>query len=157
MESIHLSIMTRELCHEFFKGFENDPDIFMDMSLFSEYKYDRVAVDRYYDSKQEPSRVLLAIMKNNTVIGELQLKNIDFGRKECTLSIHMQNDNVKGHGYGTYAEKLALRYAFEDMGMIAVNADAVTKNSRSCHVLEKNGFMLIKEENGFKYYRFERK
>ena len=157
MENIHLCLMTRELCHEFFKGFENDPDIFMDMSLFSEYKYDKDAVDKYFDSKQDPSRVMLAIMMDDTVIGEIQLKNIDHGKKECTLSIHMQNDSVKGHGYGTYAEKLGLQYAFEEMSMIAVNADAVIKNARSCHVLEKIGFDLIKEENGFRYYRFERK
>lgn len=149
--------MTRELCHEFFKSFENDPDIFMDMSLFSEYRYDEDAVDRYFYSKQKPDRVMLAIMKDDTVIGELQLKNIDRNKRECTLSIHMQNDGVKGHGYGTCAEKLALRYAFEELGMAAINADVVAKNTRSSHVLEKIGFEYIKEENGFKYYRFERK
>lgn len=151
MDNIYLRIMTRALCHEFFRNFENDPDIFMDMSLFSKYKYDESAVDRYFDSKQD--RVMLAIMKDDRVIGELQLKNIDRSKKECTLSIHMQNDAVKGHGYGTYAEKLALRYAFEDLGMTAVNADVITKNTRSSHVLEKIGFEYIKEENGFKYYR----
>lgn len=156
MDNIYLCIMTRELCHEFYKNFENDPDIFMDMSLFSKYKYDGVTVDRYFVSKQTSDRVLLAIMKDDVVIGELQLKKIDRSRKECTLSIHMQNDTVKGHGYGTYAEKLALRYAFEELNMIAVNADVIAKNTRSSHVLEKVGFKYIKEENGFKYYRFER-
>ena len=157
MKDIYLCIMTRALCHEFYKSFENDPDIFMDMNLFSEYKYDKDAVDGYFDSKQTSDRVLLAIMRDDTVIGELQLKNIDYSKKECTLSIHMQNNAVKGHGYGTYAEKLALRYAFETLDMTAVNADVITKNTRSSHVLEKIGFEYIKEENGFKYYRFERK
>lgn len=157
MKDIYLCIMARALCHEFYKSFENDPDIFMDMNLFSEYKYDKEAVDRYFDSKQTSDRVLLAIMRDDTVIGELQLKNIDYSKKECTLSIHMQNNAVKGHGYGTYAEKLALRYAFETLDMTAVNADVITKNTRSSHVLEKIGFEYIKEENGFKYYRFERK
>lgn len=157
MENIYLCTMTRELCHEFFKGFENDHDIFTDMNIFSEYKYDKEAVDRYFDSKQATNRVLLAIMRDDIIIGEIQLKNIDHSKKECTMSIHMQNDAVKGHGYGTYAERLALRYAFEDLGMAAVNADVITKNTRSSHVLEKIGFEYIKEENGFKYYRYERK
>ena len=155
MDDIFLCIMTRELCHEFFRNFENDPDIFMDMSLFSKYKYDEGTVDRYFDSKQD--RVMLAIMKDDRVIGEIHLKNIDHSKKECTLSIHMQNDAVKGYGYGTYAEKLALRYAFENLGMAAVNADVITKNTRSSHVLEKIGFEYIKEANGFRYYRFERR
>lgn len=41
------------------------------------------------------------IMLGDKAIGELQLKCIDHDKKECTLSIHMQNDAVKGKGYGT--------------------------------------------------------
>lgn len=156
MTDISLCLMTRELCHELYKKWENDPDIYMDMNLFKMYKYDENAVNRYFEAKQEPSRVLLAIMKGGAPIGELQLKQIDQESKECTLSIHMQNDTVKGHGYGTYAEQLAIRYAFDVLGLTAVNADTIVKNKRSQHVLEKVGFRYIKEENGFKYYRYER-
>ena len=156
MKGIALCIMTRELCHELYKGWKNDPAIYMDMDLFTQYKYDENAVNRYFDSKQNPSRVLFAIMKDGRPIGELQLKQIDRENKECTLSIHMQNDTVKGHGYGTCAEQLALQYAFDTLGMVAVNADTVVKNTRSQHVLEKVGFKYVKEEDGFKYYRFVR-
>ncbi len=41
---------------------------------------------------------------------EIQLKQIDFDKKECTLSIHMQNDSYKGKGYGNTAEKLAKHF-----------------------------------------------
>ena len=148
--------MTRALCHELFRGWENDPDIYADMDLFSVYRYDENAVNRYFETKQNPSRVLLAIMKDNIPVGEIQLKQIDRERKECTLSIHMQNDAAKGHGYGTCAERLAVQYAFDVLGMTAVNADTVVKNKRSQHVLEKVGFQFLREENGFKYYRYER-
>ena len=57
-----------------------------------------------------------------------------------TLSIHLQNDTVKGKGYGTRAEQLAIQYAFEVLNMVAVNADTIIKNTRSQHVLEKVGF-----------------
>lgn len=156
MGNISLCNMTRELCHELFRNWENDPDIYMDMALFKPYQYDEAAVNRYFDAKQDPSRVLLAVMKDDAPIGEIQLKQIDRGRGECTLSIHMQNDAYKGRGYGTCAELLALQYAFETLGMAAVNADAVAKNTRSQHVLEKVGFRFVKEENGFRYYRCER-
>ena len=156
MEEISLRVMTRELCHELFRGWENDPDIYADMELFKAYQYDEAAVNRYFDAKHDPSRVLLAIMKGNAPVGEIQLKQIDREQKECTLSIHMQNDSVKGRGYGTHAERLAVQYAFDVMGMIAINADTIVKNKRSQHVLEKVGFQYIKEENGFQYYRFQR-
>lgn len=155
-EEISLCIMTRELCHALYQGWENDPAIYMDMDLFAPYKYDENKVDRYFESKQNPTRILFAILKDGKPIGELHLKQIDRLKKECTLSIHMQNDAVKGHGYGTEAERLALRYAFDVLGMDAVNADTVVKNARSQHVLEKIGFQFIREENGFKYYRYER-
>lgn len=80
----------------------------------------------------------------------------EFQDKECTLSIHMQNDTAKGKGYGTEAEKLAIKYAFEELGMKAVNADTVLKNTRSQHVMEKVGFKFIKEDGDFRYYKIER-
>ena len=156
MKEISLCIMTRELCHELYQGWENDPAIYMDMDLFSVYQYDENAVDRYFESKHNPSRVIFAIMKDGGPIGELQLKQIDWENKECTLSIHMQNDTVKGHGYGTCAERLALQYAFDALGMVAVNADTIIKNTRSQHVLEKVGFHYVREKDGFRYYRYVR-
>lgn len=148
--------MTRELCHELYKSWENDSAIYMDMDLFKPYGYNKDAVDRYFDAKQDPSRILFAIMRDDRPIGELQLKQIDRESKECTLSIHMQNDTVKGYGYGTCAEKLALEYAFDVLGMAAVNADTVLKNTRSQHVLEKAGFQFMEERDGFRYYRYVR-
>lgn len=156
MEQISLQLMTRELCHQIYEKWENDDSIYMDMGLFKTYIYDEEKVDKYFDAKQNPSRMLFAIMLGDNAIGELQLKQIDMKTKECTLSIHMQNDAAKGKGYGTRAEQLAIEYAFEKLGMKAVNADTVIKNIRSQHVLEKVGFQFIKEDGDFRFYRIER-
>lgn len=156
MEAIELKKMTRELCHELYKDWSNDASIYMDMSQFKPYCYDEDAVNRYFDSKNEPSRILFAIMLSEKPIGELHLKKIDREKGECTLSIHMQNDAVKGKGYGTQAELKAIQYAFEELGMAAVNADTILKNARSQHVLEKVGFKLTREDENFKYYRITR-
>ena len=155
-EKISLVPMTRKLCHELFRSWENDESIYMDLSSFRPYIYSEDTVDRYFDSKQEPSRVMLAVMLGDRPIGEIQLKQIDRDKKECTLSIHMQNDSVKGKGYGTEAEKLACEYAFEELGMMAVNADTVVKNIRSQHILDQLGFEFIKEEGDFRFYRLEK-
>lgn len=156
MDEISLRIMTKELCHQLYRNWENDPSIYIDMNLFTAYKYDENAVNKYFNEKQNPSRILFAIMKDEKPIGELQLKQINRTSRECTLSIHLQNDMVKGKGYGTRAEQLAIIYAFNVLGMVAVNADTIAKNTRSQHVLEKVGFQFVKQENGFKYYRYER-
>lgn len=156
MKTIELKKMTRELCHELYRGWSNDESIYMDMSLFKPYVYDKASVDRYFDSKNEPSRIVFAIMFDDKPIGELQLKQINREKAECTLSIHMQNDSVKGKGYGTQAERMAVKYAFDELGIVAVNADTVQKNTRSQHILEKVGFRLTGEDEMFKYYRIER-
>ena len=146
MDQITLAIMTRELCQQLYQGWENDPAIYLDMGSFAPYRYDKEAVDRYFDAKQTPDRVLFAILKDGVPVGELHLKRIDRRKKECTLSVHLQNDGVKGRGYGTQAERLALRYAFNVLCMEVVNADTVRKNTRSQHILEKLGFQNIRDE-----------
>lgn len=51
---------------------------------------------------------------------------------------------------------MAVKIAFDELGMAAVNADTVMKNTRSQHVLEKAGFRFVGEDGTFKYYRIER-
>ena len=148
---ISLVPMTRELYHEFYKGFQNDPAI----GHYYEYRYTPEIADQYFDRNSVPDRKLFAILVDGQVIGECKLKDIDPVKRECTLGIHLQDNSVKGKGYGTQAEMLILRYAFEELGMTAVNAEAVLKNERSQHVLEKVGFRYICEDDTFRYYRCE--
>lgn len=155
-EAITLAPMTRAMCHELYRSWENDPAIYMDAANCKPYVYDEAAVDRYFDHCQEPTRVFFAVLLNGRVIGEVHLKHIDRERGKCTLSIHLQNDAVKGKGYGTQAERLALRHAFDTLGLRAVDADTILKNTRSQHILEKLGFRFLREADGFRYYRLER-
>ena len=143
--------MTRQMCHSFYKGFENDPAI----GHYYEYIYDAENVERYFDNNTVSDRRLFAILAGDQIVGECKLKSIDFEKLECSMGIHLQNDAVKGKGYGTQAERLILQYAFEELGMHAVNADAALKNTRSQHVLEKVGFRYTHEDDTFKYYRCE--
>lgn len=149
---IAITPMTRPLCHEFYRGFENDPDTFMDMSRFTRYEYTRERADRYFEEQQAPDRIVFMIMEDGVPVGEVGFKHIDQEKKECELTIHLQNDRAKNRGVGTAAERLALDYAFDVLGMEAVNADAVLKNKRSQHVLEKAGFVYVREDETFRYY-----
>lgn len=68
----------------------------------------------------------------------------------------MQNESVKGKGFGTKAEKLALQYAFGQLGLQTVRADVLLKNKRSQHILEKVGFVEEREDDEFRYYQYKR-
>ena len=149
---VSLKPLTRQMCHEFYQNFQND----LAIGHYYEYVYTPEIADRYFDTNSVTDRKLFAIMVGDQIVGECKLKNIDFKKRECSMGIHLQNDAVKEKGYGTQAERLVLQYAFEELGMIAVNADAVLKNTRSQHVLEKVGFRYTHEDETFKYYRCER-
>lgn len=149
---IFLVPMTREMCHEFYRGFQNDPAI----GHYYEYVYSEEIADHYFNKNAVPDRKLFAILLDREIIGECKFKNIDLEKRECGIGIHLRNDSVKGKGYGTQAERLILQYAFEEMGMIAVNADVAIKNTRSQRVLEKVGFRFVYEDETFKYYRCEK-
>ncbi|MCR5612026.1 MAG: GNAT family N-acetyltransferase [Clostridiales bacterium] len=152
--------MTRGLFHELFRGFQYDPDVFMDMEMFERARgtaYDPETTDARYDSRiSKNDSVTKAVMLGDRVIGEVVLKHIDRDEKTCELGIHLIDDSVKGRGFGTEAERLATEYAFSELGMDAVLADALIKNTRSQHVLEKLGFEFTGEEDGFRKYRLDK-
>ena len=95
-------------------------------------------------------------MLENEVIGEIYFKHIDWQKGICELGVGMKNDNFKNRGYGTEAEKLALKYAFEQMNMNTVFANTIHKNERSAHVLEKAGFRFVSKDDMFRYYRIDK-
>ena len=155
--SVTLRPMTRELCHALYREYERDPDTFMDMSLFEPFVYEPEWVERYIAKQERQGSVVFAIMLGGKVVGEVKLKRIDRERQVCAMGIHLQNDRAKNRGIGTRAERLALQYAFEVLGMEAVEADAVHKNKRSQHVMEKVGFRPVGEDEVFRYYRIDRR
>lgn len=158
--NIELQPMTRARMHELYRGFSFDPDTFMDMSLYEKYKvyqYDAQKVDALFDRRAQENSVAFAVMLDGCVIGEVGLRHIDADRRECELSVHLQNDSVKNKGYGTRAEQLAVAYAFDELGMEHILADSIVKNTRSQHVLEKLGFQFLCEADGFRKYRLDKK
>ncbi len=153
MGEISLCVMTRELCRQFFRAHESDPAVYADESRFRPYVYSDEAADSFYERRQVPGRLELVAMMDGRTIGQVQLKNIDTEKRECELGFHMQNDSVKGLGYGTRIARLALEYAFENLEVDAVYANTILKNTRSQHVLEKVGFRYISTKDEWKYYR----
>lgn len=154
--SIELVPMTQTLARRFFSEFENDPDVFEKLSCYHTYVYSDAAADAYWQKQQRLGRIHLAVMLGQNPVGEIILKDVDTANGSCTLSIHLQNDSVKNRGYGTQAEILALKYAFHELGLETVFADARKKNLRSRRVLDKVGFCEIRSDDEFVYYRCDK-
>lgn len=154
--SIRLQKMTKYLARTYFSSFVPDPDLFLDKSQYKPYVYSDEKADAVVARYQQLGRVYLAVMLDHTPIGEVILKNIDREQKHCTLGISMQSDAYKNKGYGTQAEKLVLKYAFTELGMEKVLADALVTNRRSQHVLEKAGFVETRRDGSFVYFECDK-
>lgn len=149
---ITLEIYTLDKCHEFWKEYVSDYDMWEE-----DYIYDKEKVNKYYKSKVcDKSRHFFAICYQGKVVGEIQIKCIDLKDKHGTLSIHFSNNSYKNHGWGTEAEYLITKYAFEELGLDKIYADTVIRNTRSQHVLEKNGFIYTHNDGVLRYYKLER-
>ena len=150
--NIRLSEMTIPLMRQFFREFTYDPDTFENPADCIAYFYSEESADAFYKKNQKPDRKHFAILADDGVVGDLYLKRIDLTERSCTLSIHMKNDSAKNKGYGTKAERLALKYTFEELQLESVNAEALIRNTRSRHVLEKVGFKEVRRDAKYSYY-----
>lgn len=151
-EKVLLKPLTRDLCHEIYKEYVADP-----MMTDEAYEYSVENTDRYFNSRiNDQNRRIFAIIVNNVAIGEVQIKYINSIVKKANLGILLVNDSVKGKGYGTEAEKLIINYAFLNMGLNTLYADAVLRNTRSQHIMQKLGFNYISEDEIFKYYELKK-
>ena len=153
--SVTLRPFTDGMYHAYYREYENDPDLFLDRSECKPFVYSPAWVEAYIRQQRERNRVCLAIMVGDEMAGEIIFKNIEPGIS-ATLSICMKNNAWKGKGYGTQAERLAVKYAFESLDVPVLYADTILPNTRSQHVLEKLGFRCLRTEGDFKYYEIRR-
>lgn len=154
---ITLQPYTKDRVHEFFKDYVPDAMIYSKDEDMTPYIYQEDRVEQYYETKVlDQTRRYFAICHGEKTIGEIQIKYIDYEKSSGTLSVVLSNDTVKGYGYGTQAEALILKYAFNELGLRTVYADAVIRNQRSQHILEKLGFVYTHEDDMLRYYEIHR-
>ena len=153
--SVRLTPMTSEMYHEYYKEYENDPDLYRDPSKFVPYEYSEEKVERYLQRLRDLKRISLAIMVVDEIAGEIVLKNIE-PHQQATMGLTLKNAAYKDRGIGMQAERLAVQYVFEELDIPVLYADTIRTNTRSQHVLEKVGFRFLREDEDFKYYEIRR-
>ena len=154
-QDVRLIPMTAERYHEYFRGYQHDPDLYLEGQPYVPYSYDADIVNRYIKRQIDLKRKTFAIMLGDEMVGEVIIKNIEDG-KCATLGIALRNQSYKDRGIGTRAERLAIEYVFCDLDIPVLYADTIRSNTRSQHVLEKVGFRFLRDEGEFRYYAIER-
>lgn len=83
------------------------------------------------------------VMKDGgEVVGHLTVKNVNREQGKAEVGYWVGRP-FWGRGYGTAALRLALAFAFEELGMSYVYAHVLARNPGSGRVLEKNGFTRV--------------
>ena len=154
-DNIRLIPMTEDMYRFFFREYENDPDLCLPGQPFSDYEYSEEKVAGYIQRQKDLKRIPLAIIYGGEIAGEIIIRDIE-PNKHATMSITLKNAGYKDRGIGTEAEKLAVRYVFDDLDIPVLYADTVRTNKRSQHVLEKAGFTCIGEDPDYRFYRIDR-
>ena len=146
MPEIILRPATEPEYHRFFREYRNDPLI--DPHPF---RYSREMVSRSYHYNYDGVQKGYAhygIFSGGRMIGCFQLKRMDPVRQRGEFGIILQNDSVKGRGYGTQAVKLGMREAKEHFGIRVLIGDTVSANGAMRRVFEKLGFTLTETVPG---------
>lgn len=106
---------------------------------------ERRLMDLYAESNEENADVFFPEEKDRAA-----------AHARADLSIMLKNAGYKDRVIGSKALCDAVRYAFSELDLFELYADALKTNMRSRHVLEKTGFVQIREDADFVYYRIGR-
>ena len=101
---IRLTAMTPEMYHNYYREYENDPDLYLDKDKYTAYTYSKEKVDQYIQRLVDLKRIPLAIMAGDEIVGEIIIKNIE-EHKCATMGLSLKNARYKDRGIGTQAEK----------------------------------------------------
>ncbi len=157
IKPVQIVPMTRELYHEFEKGYLFDLPPKGLRANFKQNVYDPEATDLEYRMHTMLERKLFAItFEGETApIGIINFKSIHYERGDCEIKCLMQRKEYKNRGYGKHAIELALEYAKLDMGLERVYATVPKKNTHARHVFENLGFRKINEGDYYGEWSYE--
>ncbi len=73
-------------------------------------------------------------------VGSVYLRDIDYENQKCEYGIFIGEESCRGKGIGTAAARLALDYAFGELGLNRVFLRVFADNPRAIKSYEKAGF-----------------
>jgi RimJ/RimL family protein N-acetyltransferase len=104
----------------------------------------------------------LRLKAEGRLIGFVRFETLEWNNQTAWLRLAIAEASDRGKGYGSEAMNLALRYAFHELGLFRLNAEAYESNPRGVAFLERHGFVrevvrrqaLWRAGRGWDEYRF---
>lgn len=95
----------------------------------------------FRDYERKADDQVFAIEVDGKHVGNLGLHRVDRAHRKADLGIVIGETSFWSRGYGTEAIRLALRYAFDALGLNKVTLDVLEYNVRGIRAYEKCGFV----------------
>lgn len=146
-DNICLRSFKRNKYHQLWKSYVADSVMDPNPYLYNEEKVN-IRFDSITKNESVYPRIGIFLL-DETVIGEVSIKRIDYDKGKCELGIFLANDNYKGLGYGTKAVKLAIDYIFNTLKLKNIYADTMGSNLKMQKIFNNFGFKFINKEEQF--------
>ncbi|PKK38523.1 hypothetical protein BWI96_01770 [Siphonobacter sp. SORGH_AS_0500] len=119
----------------------NDPEVMQ--YLTNQFRYIGLEADRnwfaYYQQHRNEA-VRLAILDEGTLVGTVQLTQIDRMNQQAEYSIMIGEKNHQSKGLGRQATQAILKHGFLDLNLHRIYLTVLTDNERAIRLYESIGF-----------------
>jgi diamine N-acetyltransferase len=78
--------------------------------------------------------------RNERPLGSVYLRDIDYKNSKCEFGIFIGESDYRGHGVGTEAANLIIKYAFEELKLNKIFLRVLADNIRAITSYQKAGF-----------------
>ncbi|MBA2758573.1 MAG: GNAT family N-acetyltransferase [Chloroflexia bacterium] len=92
------------------------------------------------ESPQEWVRFAVCLRDNDEAIGFVGIDDIDYTHRFGESESELVNPSYRGNGYGSEAKHLLFDYAFNTLGLHALQSWVLFENTRSAAALRKQGY-----------------
>ena len=106
---------------------------------FIDEEIDNAWYDNYLKNRHNTIRCSI-VDKNDSIIGLVSLTDVDCVNKSAVFHIMIGDSNMQNKGIGTFAVKIMLKHAFNNMNLHRVQLEVLSTNERAIAVYEKAGF-----------------
>lgn len=84
----------------------------------------------------------LRLKADDRLVGTAHFESLEWNHGHAWLRLSLGDPADRGQGYGGEALRLLLRYAFHELNLFRLSAEAVADNPRGVAFLERHGFVV---------------
>jgi UDP-4-amino-4,6-dideoxy-N-acetyl-beta-L-altrosamine N-acetyltransferase len=122
-------------------AWRNLPDVAAYM--FTDHRITVAEHDDWFASAlDDETRRYWIIELDSLPVGLADLTDISAVQKRASVGLYLADPRVRGRGVGIAADRLIIRYAFEELGLDKLSADVLTTNEAGMKVHLHHGFRV---------------